>query len=425
MGGTQHLFGGHPEGQELVGANEGWSSSAGRSVATSLPSLCTNYRGNVRTGCSRADAMCVAGQTGYWPAMRVILIGGSGNLGTAVLRSLAVSHPDWELVGLCRRPPPPAPPYDSATWHSVDVSDPEVTPRLTELFAGADAVVNFAWGFQPTRNSGYLQRVGPGAVRSIGDAAEQAQVGQLVQLSSVGAYHPADRPGQYVDESWPTTGMPTSLYSRHKAAAERILDELEQQAGRLVVTRMRPGLVMQRAAGGSLARYGLPAYLPAAALRLLPVVPVGGRLVIPVVHADDVASAIVASLERRSAGAFNLAAEPAVTGTDIATILRAWSVSVPPAVLHVLVQLSWRLRLQRIDAGWLDLAFAVPLLDCTRARNELDWRPIVDARTAVAQAISGMTDGVGTQSPVLRRRTVRGQLADLLRRGPITDREES
>jgi UDP-glucose 4-epimerase len=356
--------------------------------------------------------------------MRIILVGGSGNIATAVLRKLAVSHPDWQLVGLCRRTPPEVPPYDRVSWHSVDVADPAVIPRLVELFTGADAVINFAWGFQPTRNPAYLYRVGPGAVRSIAAAVQQAHVGQLVQLSSVGAYRAADRPGQRVDESWPTTGMPTSLYSRHKAEAERVLDQFEERSGGgTVVTRMRPGLVMQRAAGGSLARYGLPGYLPASLLRLLPVVPVGQRLIIPVVHADDVAAAIVASVQRRAGGAFNLAAEPGVTGADIAAILRAWSVSVPPPVLHFLVQLSWRLRLQRIDAGWLDMAFAVPLLDCDRASSVLDWQPSVDARSALAEAISGMTAGVGAPSPVLRRRSVGNQLADLMRSGPITNRE--
>jgi nucleoside-diphosphate-sugar epimerase len=363
------------------------------------------------------------GKPGYLCIMRIVLVGGSGNIATAVLRKLAVSHPDWQLVGLCRRILPQVAPYDRVSWHSVDVSDPGVTPALVELFAGADAVVNFAWGFQPTRNPAYLHRVGPGAVRSVAAAVAKAEVPHLVQLSSVGAYRAADRPGQRVDESWPTTGMPTSLYSRHKAEAERVLDEFERRSDRIVVTRMRPGLVMQRAAGGSLARYGLPGYLPAAALRLLPVVPVGRRLIIPVVHADDVAGAIVASLERRAGGAFNLAAEPGVSGNDIAAILRAWSVQVPPPVLHSLVQLSWRLRLQRIDAGWLDMAFAVPLLDCGRATSLLGWQPTVDARVALAEAVSAMTGGVGMPSPVLRQRTIGNQLADLIRSGPITNRE--
>lgn len=149
----------------------------------------------------------------------------------------------------------------------------------------------------------------------------------------------------------------------------------------------------------------------------------GRRLVVPVVHADDVAGAIVAAIECRAGKAFNVAAEPGVTGTDIAAILRAWSVPVPPPVLRFLVQLTWRLRLQRIDAGWLDMGFSVPLLDCSRARSVLDWQPTVDARVALAEAISGMTDMVGGQSPVLRRRTVSTQLTDLIRRGSITTRE--
>src|SRR4051812_38212282 len=119
--------------------------------------------------------------------MRIVLFGGSGNLATSVLRNLWASHPDWQLVGLSRRIPPQVAPYGGVTWHSVDVSKPDVSPRLAEIFAGADAVINFAWGFQPTRNVEYLRRVGPGAVHSIAVAAVRADVGHLIQVSSVGA----------------------------------------------------------------------------------------------------------------------------------------------------------------------------------------------------------------------------------------------
>ncbi|MEP6981368.1 MAG: NAD-dependent epimerase/dehydratase family protein, partial [Nakamurella sp.] len=49
---------------------------------------------------------------------------------------------------------------------------------------------------------------------------------QVVQMSSVGAYAPGSY-GTAVDESYPTTGIPTSPYSRHKAAAERLLDAFD------------------------------------------------------------------------------------------------------------------------------------------------------------------------------------------------------
>src|SRR5690606_1582984 len=119
-----------------------------------------------------------------------------------------------------------------------------------------------------------------------------------------------------VDESWPASGVPTSMYSRHKAAAERLLDELEHevadseawQGGAPVVTRLRPGIVGQRDAGSALLRYGLPALVSARVLGHVPVLPLDRRLKVPMVHADDVAEAIRLVLRDRAPGAFNLAA---------------------------------------------------------------------------------------------------------------------
>ena len=87
-----------------------------------------------------------------------------------------------------------------------------------------------------------------------------ADVPHVVHMSSVGAYTPK-RDKRPVDESWPT-GAP---YSRHKAAAEPLLDDHQERHPDRTVTRLRPGIIGQRAAGSALLRYGLPAVVPACA----------------------------------------------------------------------------------------------------------------------------------------------------------------
>jgi nucleoside-diphosphate-sugar epimerase len=242
-------------------------------------------------------------------------------------------------------------------------------------------------------------------------------------MSSVGAY--AERADlRPVDESWPATGVPSSPYSRHKAAAERLLDryQAEHPDGAMTITRLRPGIVGQRRAGSALLRYGVPALVPSPVLRMLPVLPMDRSLVIPVVHADDVADAIVRVLGLRIGGAFNLAAEPPVTRDDIAAVLRARPVHLPSPVLRLLGTAAWHARLQPVDPGWIDLAFTVPLLDTTRARTELGWAPSRDARSVLEETVTGMVEAEESASPPLRRRTVPDELRRAVRQGLASHR---
>ncbi len=354
--------------------------------------------------------------------MRVVVVGASGNVGTALLRRLA-DEVDVEVVGVSRRVPPASPPYDVATaWHTVDVAGPEAATGLARAFAGADAVVHLAWGFQPTRDPAYLRRVGVDGSARVLAAVVAADVPHLVHMSSVGTYAPKtdNRP---VDESYPNTGAPTSVYSQHKAAAEAHLDAYEaDHPDGVIIARTRPGFVLQADAGAALTRYGLPAYLPSILLDHLPVLPLDAKLVIPVVHAADVADAIAAILRGQAGGAFNLAADDALTRDDIARLLGATPLPLPARAVRAAIALTWRLRLQPLDAGWIDLAFAVPLMDTTRARDVLGWKPQVAAAAALLETVAAMARGHGIAGPVLRPRSATDELRRLLTRGPITRR---
>jgi UDP-glucose 4-epimerase len=355
--------------------------------------------------------------------MRIVVTGASGNVGTALLRKLV--HPDaaHDVVGVVRRPPEAGDVYGRVSWRGLDLADPDAGAELREIFAGADAVVHLAWGFQPTRNTDYLTRSGVGGTAAVLEAAHAARVGQLVHMSSVGAYAPG-RYGQRVDESWPTTGIRSSPYSRDKSAAEALLDEYDREHGLrgVPVARMRPGFIVQRAAASGLMRYALPGFVPMTAVRLLPLLPLDRRLCIPLIHADDVADAFARVVERRARGAFNLAAEPPLTRDDVAAVLGAKPVHVPAGILGAVAQLAWRVRLQPVDRGWLDMAFSVPLLDCARAERELDWRPQWSSIEALKDVIDGVEQQAHTDSPPLRRRSMLEQVRRDLTKGPLTTR---
>lgn len=352
--------------------------------------------------------------------MRIAITGASGNIGSALLRRLSADR-EHELVGVARRPPAIGPSGAEVEWVSADLTEDGSVRTLERAFEGADAVVHLAWGFQPSHDLTYLEELGVGGTRRVLGAVTAAGVPHLVHMSSIGAYS-AKRDDAPVDESWPTEGIPSSRYSIHKATAERLLDRHEQAGSGTLISRMRPGIVGQRSAGSSLLRYALPSIVPAVVLDHVPVVPMDRRLAIPMVHADDVADAIARVLERRIGGAFNLAADPPITTQRIADALGARPVHVPSSVVRPLFAAAWHLRLQPVDTGWLDMAFALPLLDSSRAARELDWSPRVDAETVLDEVLAGMRHRDSGATPVLRRRSVAGAVRDFITRGSVGQR---
>jgi nucleoside-diphosphate-sugar epimerase len=332
---------------------------------------------------------------------RVVVTGASGNVGTALLRRLTATPGDYDVVGVVRRPPSSR--DTPVTWEPLDVADPNALLRLRAICEGSDCVVHLAWSLQPTRNVDYLYRVGVGGTTALVTAAHDAGVNHFVHMSSVGAYA-AGAYGRRVTESWSTAGIESSIYSRTKAAVETLLDDYEAVHGgdRMRVARLRPGLIVQRDASATLRRYVLPALLSPPWLAHLPLLPLDHSFVVPFVHADDVADAIVRVIERRSAGPFNLAAEPPLRWADLASVLDARPIHVPARVLRPLVRVSWLLRRQPADRGWFDLAFSAPLLDTGRARDELGWAPAWNSLDALAHLGAGFRTNGEACGPVLQ-----------------------
>ena len=330
--------------------------------------------------------------------MRIVVTGATGNVGTSVLPALAADPAVDSVLGFARRLPERS--WPKADFGAVDVADPDAD--LVGRFRGADSVIHLAWAIQPSRDERTMWRTNVEGTAAVLRAAAAAGVGAVVVASSVAAYSPGPKERR-VDESWPTHGVPTSPYSRHKAYVERMLDSFEAEHPHMRVVRMRPGLLLKSDAASEVVRLFLGPLVPPALLgrRLVPLFPNSPRLQFQVAHSLDAGCAFARAAVRPVRGAFNVAAEPVLNGAAVARILGARPVPVPPSALRLTASLSWRLHLQRTDPGWVDIVLSAPLMDTTRLRTELDCVPRYDAADAVSEILDGLRDGAGMDTAPL------------------------
>ena len=328
--------------------------------------------------------------------MRVVVVGATGNVGTSLLEALGPEERVESILGIARRRPDVEP--AKTTWAEAEVA----SANLTSHFDGADAVVHLAWAIQPSRDGARLREVNVEGSRRVFDAVRDARVPALVYASSVGAYSPGPK-DRAVDESWPTQGIQTSFYSRHKAEVESILDRFEADNPEVRVVRLRPGLIFKGEASQEIRRLFAGPFLPNFLVkpRRIPVVPAIDGLRFQAVHSRDVGEAYRLALISDVSGAFNLAAEPVLDPPQLAEALGARQVSVSARVVRRLTEVSWKLRLQPTPPGWLDMALGVPIMDSTRAREKLGWTPKHSSEEALRELLEGMSAGDGGSTPPL------------------------
>ncbi|MEJ7717322.1 MAG: hypothetical protein WKF31_04900 [Thermoleophilaceae bacterium] len=204
-------------------------------------------------------------------------------------------------------------------------------------------------------------------------------------------------------ESWPTDGIATSFYSRHKAEVERRLDAFEAESPSVRVVRLRPGLIFAREAASGIRRLFAGPFLPGFLVRpgLIPVVPDLENLRFQAVHSHDIAEAYRLAVTGGHA-------VPSTSRPSRCSTRRSWDGSwvrgrcrCPPRCCAGRPRSPGAPRLQPTEPGWLDMALGMPLMDTTRAREELGWQPRRTSGEALLELMAGMRDGAGLDTPPL------------------------
>ena len=278
-----------------------------------------------------------------------------------------------------------------------DVLDRAAVQRLIE---GADVVVHLA--FLIVGGEEESRRVNLEGSRNVFEATVAAFTKRFVYTSSVAAYgFHADNPSR-LTEDLPPRGTERHYYSAQKAELEGTLNDLLDTTSTDVYI-FRPSIVAGPDALAlieNIPYVTLSERMPAMVRRALELVP-ALKPVIPdpgvqfqLVHHDDVATALRAAvLGRGTPGIYNLAASGTLTLSDVAHALGWYSIPMPELALDAIAGLVARVPFVPSEAQWIEALREPALMDTTKARRELRWRPKHDAR----ETLRGMVDATRSE----------------------------
>ena len=329
--------------------------------------------------------------------LKVAVTGPTGEIGKPLMSELERRPEVESVLGMARSPFDPA----DEGWKKVTYRRGDILDRgsLAALFDGADVAVHLAFAIFGTREE--TRKVNLQGTRNVFEAAIRAGVKRLVYASSVAAYgfHP-DNP-QPLTEDVPTRGSDGFYYSAQKAELEDLLDELLLGSGveayvfrPCIVAGPRATMLIEQTVEAvrvvdpvPLLRKGVEK-LPLVA----PVLPDPG-MPIQLVHHDDVAQAMAAAIGGDGPpGVYNLAGEGEIQVSDIAHQLGWHSVPVPGPAVNAGSAAAKRLTFASSKLEWATALDTPVLMDTTRARRDLAWKPRFDAEETLRQTVVGARD---------------------------------
>jgi nucleoside-diphosphate-sugar epimerase len=228
-------------------------------------------------------------------------------------------------------------------------------------------------------------------------AAAHVGAKRFVYASSVAAYgFHSDNPIGMTEE-WPVRPAARLFYAQEKAELEQLLADQAEQHPDVGLYLLRPPVVLGPHAVG--AKDILPAPVAAAAQTMLGV---AHRLGVPVpvpapdlpmqlIHEEDVGQALLRCVVAEGPpGAYNIAGEGVVTFADVVRELGMTPVPIPAGLASSAARAAGLLPpLPFLPPAvvWVEAATHPAIMDTTKAKRELGWRPKYTALEALRDTL--------------------------------------
>jgi nucleoside-diphosphate-sugar epimerase len=329
--------------------------------------------------------------------LTVAVTGPTGTFGSGLVPLLQDDDRIERVIGIARRPFDPAERgWTKMEYRRGDVRDLDT---LREAFAGVDVVVHLAFLITGNASRETTRSINVDGTLNTFRAAAEVGARRFVYASSVAAYgFHADTPA-LITEDWPVRPAARLFYAQEKAELEELLADASGRHPDLDLYLLRPPVVLGPNAVGAKdvlpgplaplgrALFGRPRRLPVPVPLLVPEHP------LQFVHEQDVGRALqLCIVGAGPAGAYNIAGDGVLTAADVAREFGALPVRLPAAPAQVAARALARLPFLPPVAEWVEAISRPVIMDTTRAKEQLGWRP----RFTGLEALRATLDGDGS-----------------------------
>ena len=264
--------------------------------------------------------------------LRVAVTGAVGSVGSRLLESLAASYDVDAVIALDARP-------IEFTHPKVVTYQRDINQPIDNLFKehGVTSVVHLAFQLKPGRNREAGRRVNVGGTEQVLQSCQAANVGHILYLSSTTVY------GAYPDNTLPFTEdsrirpVRGFQYAEDKTATELLLQAYGSDYPDIRITMLRGCVVM----GPNSDNFITQAFSKPLLVRVR-----GADPQMQFIHEDDLRDVLELCLKGQVSGVYNVAGVGTVPYSHIARVAGRKALPVPAAVLYLLTQAAWHLRLQ-------------------------------------------------------------------------------
>jgi UDP-glucose 4-epimerase len=289
---------------------------------------------------------------------RVLVTGICGRLGRRLARRL---HRDRLVLGVDRRPFPDKP---------KDIEHAQIDLRRKKLkdvmrSGEVTAVVHLGIMHDPRASAAEHHSWNVEGFSKLLDYIAQLGVPKLVVLSSANVYGPQPGNAQFLTEDAPLLGGARFSDIRDLVEVDMLAQSFFWKRAETETVVLRPVHIL-----------GTVHNAPSNFLRLqtIPTL-LGYDPMVQVIHEEDVVGAILRAIEPGIRGIFNVAGPEPTPLSHIIKLLGRRTMAVPYSLGKFVVGKLWSWRLTSFPAPELDHIRYVCMVDDTRAKNILGFRP--------------------------------------------------